>query len=156
MATAQETSASSISSQVDYAVHTTLTAPHAYSEGCVASNRSNVQFSMSEQWVKLTYVAAFLPCREFKIQGGQILDLDSEISYAHICKQIDEGIHDAFTESEIMRAILRVTKGGVFKDLLSNKDDMTTIEFKKFLRSHIMYKSTAELFQELSNGIAAG
>lgn len=148
---AQEAAASNTSPQTDYAVQTTLTAPHVYSEGCVTTNRLNAQSNMSDQWVKLTDVAAFLPRREFKIQGGQISDIGSEISYAHICKQIDEGVHDGFTESEIMRAIIKVTKGGTFKDLLTDKDDMTITELKRFLRSHIMDKSAAELFQELSN-----
>lgn len=40
--------------------------------------------------VKLTDVAALLPCREYKICGGQISDSDSDLSFNNLCKQIDE------------------------------------------------------------------
>ena len=104
-----------------------------------------------DQVVRITDVTALLPRREFKIQGGQISDSGSEISYTHIGKQIDEAIENGITESEIVRAVLRVTKGGLFKEYLTNKDHFTVIELKKVLRTHIRDKSSRELLQELSN-----
>lgn len=95
-----------------------------------------------DQVVRITDVTALLPRREFKIQGGQISDSGSEISYTHIGKQIDEAIENGITESEIVRAVLRVTKGGLFKEYLTNKDHFTVIELKKVLRTHIRDKSS--------------
>lgn len=105
----------------------------------------------TDQVVRISDMAAFLSRREFKIQGGQISDSGSEISYTHICKQIDEAIDTGVSESEIVRAVLRVTKGGLFKDYLTNKDDLTVAELKRVLRTHIRDKSSRELVQELSN-----
>lgn len=48
--------------------------------------------------------------REFKIQGGQIGDQSSDLSYNSICRQIDEGVKERFSETEILRAVLRVIK----------------------------------------------
>ncbi|XP_036423626.1 uncharacterized protein LOC118806323 [Colossoma macropomum] len=105
----------------------------------------------SDQVVRLTEVAAFLPRRELKIQGGQISDSGSEIIYNSICKQIDEGLKEGFTESEVIRSVLRVTKPGTFKEFLTDKVDLTVDGLKRLLRSHIRDKSSTELFQELSN-----
>lgn len=89
--------------------------------------------------------------KEFKIHGGQIGDKSSEISYSNICKQIDQGLREKHTEDEIIRSVFRIIKPGNFKDMLSNKDDMTIAELKSFLQSHLGEKSSTELFQELMN-----
>ena len=91
----------------------------------------------------------FLQRREFKVHGGQVGDQCSEISYNSISKQIDEGLKDGFLEPEVVRGVLRIIKPGTFKDMLSNKDELTVPELKVFLRSHLGQKATTEMFQEL-------
>lgn len=91
----------------------------------------------------------YLPRREFKVQGGQIGDHTSDISYNSMCRQIEEGAKDNFTESEIVRGVLKIIKPGDFKDMLFNKDDMTVVELKGFLQSHLGERNSTELFQEL-------
>lgn len=87
--------------------------------------------------------------REFKVQGGQIGDQSSDLSYNNICRQIDDGLKDRFTEIEILRGVLRIIKPGHFKDMLMHKDDLTIDELKGFLQSHLGGRSHTELFQEL-------
>lgn len=101
--------------------------------------------------VKLTDVAALLPRREFKVHGGQISDSDSDLSFNNLCKQIDDGLVEGFTEAEIIRTVLKIIKPGTFKDMLVTKDNLTVAELKRFLRAHLRDKSSTELFQELSN-----
>lgn len=106
---------------------------------------------VSDQVVRLTDVASLLTRREFKIHGGQLSDTGSEISYNSLCKQIDDGLKEGFSESEVIRTVIKVTKQGNFREMLTNKDDLTVDELKRFLRSHIREKSSTELFHELSN-----
>lgn len=73
--------------------------------------------------------------REFKIQGGQISDQNSDKSHNSICKQIDEG----FSEAEVVRGVLKVIRAGHFKDMLMHKDDLTITELKCFLQSHLRW-----------------
>lgn len=89
--------------------------------------------------------------KEYKIHGGQIGDNTSEISYSNISKQIDQGLKEKHTEDEITRAVFRIIKPGNFKDMLASKDEMTIVELKSFLQSHLGEKSSTELFQELMN-----
>lgn len=92
---------------------------------------------------------SYLQRREFKVHGGQIGDHNADITYSSMCKQIDEGIREGFTETEVIRGVLRIVKPGVFKDMLINKDEITVNELKGFLRSHLGEKASTELFQEL-------
>lgn len=101
--------------------------------------------------IRFSDVASYLPRRELKIYGGQISDLNSDLSFNSICKQIDEGIADNFSESEIIRTVFKVIKPGTFKEMLITKDSLTVAELKRFLRAHLRDKSSTELFQELSN-----
>lgn len=87
--------------------------------------------------------------KEFKIHGGQITDTASDISFNSICKQIDDGRREQHTDDDIIRGVLRVIKGGNFKDMLVNKEDLTVTELKSFLQSHLREKTSTELFQEL-------
>lgn len=87
--------------------------------------------------------------REFKVQGGQIGDQSSDLSYNNICRQIDDGVKDRFGETEILRGVLRIIKPGHFKDMLMHKDDLTIDGLKGFLQSHLGGRSNTELFQEL-------
>ncbi|KAL7882788.1 hypothetical protein SRHO_G00004460 [Serrasalmus rhombeus] len=80
---------------------------------------------------------SYLHRREFKIQGGQIGDHGSDITYNNIHKQIEEGIRENFSEAEIVRSVLRIVKPGNFKDLLMSKEDMTITELKIFLQSYL-------------------
>lgn len=107
--------------------------------------------SSRNQVLSLSDVASLLPRREFKLYGGQISDTGSDISYGNLCKQIDEGLQEGFTESELIRSVLKITKPGTFRDMLTNKSDLNVDELKRFLRSHIRDKSSTELFQELTN-----
>lgn len=91
----------------------------------------------------------FLQRREFKVHGGQIGDQNSDITYNNICKQLDEGIKEGFTETEVIRGALRIVKPGAFRDMLTNKEEMALCELKGFLRSHLGEKASTELFQEL-------
>ena len=91
----------------------------------------------------------YLQRREFKVHGGQIGDQNSETTYNSICKQIDEGVREGFTEAEVIRGVLRIIKPGAFKDMLTNKEEITICELKGFLRSHLGEKASTELFQEL-------
>lgn len=68
---------------------------------------------------------SYLHRREFKIQGGQIGDQGSDITYNNVCRQIEEGLKEQFSEADIVRAILREIKPGNFKDMLMNKDELT-------------------------------
>lgn len=102
--------------------------------------------------VRLTDVAALLPRREFKMYGGVISDSGSDMSYSSVCKQIDEGVKENFSKSEIIRT-LKMIKPGHFKDMLTNKDDLTIAELKPFLKSHMRERSSTELFQELSTAM---
>lgn len=101
--------------------------------------------------VKLSELTTLIPRREYKIHGGQISDFDSDSSYNSLCKQIDEGINEGFTEAEIIRTVLKIIKPGTFKDMIVTKDSLTVAELKRFLRAHLREKSSTELFQELSN-----
>ncbi|KAL6486260.1 hypothetical protein MHYP_G00056520 [Metynnis hypsauchen] len=92
---------------------------------------------------------SFLPRREFKVLGGQIGDDTADISYNSICKQIDEGLKEHFSELEIVRGLLRIIRPGTFKDMLMNNDNMTVSELKGFLQSHLGEKNSTELFREL-------
>lgn len=92
---------------------------------------------------------SYLQRREFKVQGGQVGDHSSDISYNNICKQMDEGIREGFPDTEIVRGVLRIIKPGTFKDMLINKDDLTVLELKGFLQAHLREKNSTELFQEL-------
>ncbi|CAI5694366.1 unnamed protein product [Oreochromis niloticus] len=91
----------------------------------------------------------FLQRREFKVHGGQVGDIASDISYHGLCKQIEEGLKVKHTEGEIIQGVLRIIKPGQFKDMLISKDDLTLIELKSLLRSHLSEMSGSELFQEL-------
>ncbi|CAL9683080.1 unnamed protein product [Knipowitschia caucasica] len=91
----------------------------------------------------------YLPRREFKVQGGQIGDHTSDISYNSVCRQMEEGTKEHFTESEIVRGVLKIIKPGDFKDMLVNKDDLTLAELKGLLQSHLGERNSTELFQEL-------
>lgn len=93
--------------------------------------------------------ALHLHRREFKIQGGQIGDQGSDMSYSTVCRQMDEGLKEQFTDAEVVRAVLRAIKPGTFKDMLINKDDLTVEEMKRFLHTHLGEQSNTELFQEL-------
>lgn len=103
---------------------------------------------MGSHVLSLNDVAALLPRREFKLHGGQISDVGSDMSYNSLCKQIGEGLQEGFT---VMRTVIKITKPGIFKEMLSNKSDLTVDELKWFLPAHIRDKGSTELFQELSN-----
>lgn len=53
------------------------------------------------------------------------------------------------TEGEVIRGVLRAIKPGNFRDMLTNKDDLTVTELKSFLQSHLGEKSGTEFFQDL-------
>lgn len=82
---------------------------------------------------------AMLQHQEFKIHRGQIGDSVPGAS-ATFSKQIDEGIKEGYTESEIIRGVFCIIKPGNFKDMVINKD---------FFQSHLGESSSTELFQNL-------
>lgn len=113
--------------------------------------RVSLSSSMGDQVLRVNDFAALLPRREFKLHGGQISDVGSDMSYGNLCKQIEDGIQEGFTESEVIRTVMKILKPGTFREMLTNKSDLTVDELKRFLRAHIRDKSSTELFQELSN-----
>lgn len=92
---------------------------------------------------------SYLSRREFRVHGGQIGDSTSEISFNSLCRQIEEGLHEHFSESEIIRGVLKITKPGHFKEMLMEKEDLTVQELKGLLQSHLGDKSSTELFQNV-------
>lgn len=119
--------------------------------GAAPLGRMNSSSNISDHVVRLSDVSALLPRREFKLHGGQICDAGCDMSFNCLCKQMDEGLQEGFSESEIIRAVLKITKPGTFKEMLVNKDDLTIDGLKRFLRSHIRDKNVTELFQELAS-----
>lgn len=113
-----------------------------------SSNVERTSQGITDKVVSLRELSC-LQRREFKIQGGQIGDYASDITYASVCRQIDDGVKENFSEAELVRGILRAIKPGNFKEMIMNKEDMTVEELKKFLQSHLGEKSSTELFQEL-------
>lgn len=97
--------------------------------------RVSTSSGVSDQVVRLSDVASLLPRREFKVHGGQLSDSGSEISSNSICKQVDEGFKEGFSESEVIRIAIKVTKPGNFREMLTNKDDLMVDELKRFLRT---------------------
>ncbi|KAM9354881.1 uncharacterized protein KZ484_013006 [Pholidichthys leucotaenia] len=92
---------------------------------------------------------SYLLRREFKVFGGQIGDNSSEISYNSLIRQINEGLKEGFSETEIVRGVLRIVKPGTFRDMLILKDELALSELQGFLQSHLGEKATTEIFQEL-------
>ncbi|XP_029687631.1 uncharacterized protein [Takifugu rubripes] len=131
----------------------TSTVTRAFTAGVDGSphGRVSLSSSMGDQVLRVNDFAALLPRREFKLHGGQISDVGSDMSYSNLCKQIEEGIQEGFTESEVIRTVMKIIKPGTFREMLTNKSDLTVDELKRFLRAHIRDKSSTELFQELSN-----
>lgn len=76
--------------------------------------------SMRNQVLSLSDVTSLLPRREFKLHGGQISDTGFDVSFGSLCKQIDEGLKKGFTESEVIRGVLKITKPGNFRERLTN------------------------------------
>ena len=114
------------------------------------SNTDQHSINTTESMIALKDLP-LLQRKEFKIHGGQIGDNASEISYSNISKQMDDGLKEKHTESEVIRALFRIIKPGNFKDMLASKEELTITELKSFLQSHLGEKSSTELFQELMN-----
>lgn len=89
---------------------------------------------------------SYLSRREFRVQGGQIGDQSSDIGYNNVCRQIDDGIKEGFSDSEIVRGVLKIIRPGIFKEMLINKDDMAVAELKGFLQTHLRENNSTELF----------
>ncbi|XP_049319254.1 uncharacterized protein LOC125780868 [Astyanax mexicanus] len=138
--------------------YTTMSTPPSTLSGSVHTVTPSGKTPHTSQSEKPTHTSdtlvslrdlSYLHRREFKVQGGQIGDHSSDITYNNIHKQIEEGIRENFSEAEIVRSVLRIVKPGHFKDLLMNKEDMTINELKIFLQSHLGEKSSTELLQDL-------
>lgn len=85
--------------------------------------------------IKLTDVSPYCFERKFKIHCGQISDSESDVSYGSLCRQIDEGLYENFTEAEIIRTVLKIIKPGTFKDMFITKDRLTVAELKTLFQS---------------------
>lgn len=114
-------------------------------------DRRSLFSSVTDQVVRLSEVTALLPHRECKFHGGEISDTGSDISFSGLCKQIDAAQQEGFSEVEIIRAVLKITKSGTFREMLTNHEGLTVNGLKRLLRAHMSYKGVAELFHELSN-----
>ncbi|KAK0131525.1 hypothetical protein N1851_033780 [Merluccius polli] len=128
---------------------------HSLPAGDIPHGRVSMSSSSGDQVLRVNDVAGLLPRREFKLHGGQISDVGSDMSYSNLCKQIDEGMQGGFPESEVIHTVIKVIKPGTFREMLTNKSDLTVDELKRFLRAHIrdsfFFFLCFELFQELSN-----
>ncbi len=62
---------------------------------------------------------------------------------------MDAGLRENFSDTDIVKGVLRIIKPGIFKDMLIKKYDMMVNELKGFLQSHLGDRSSTELFQEL-------
>lgn len=78
------------------------TRPLTAGVGVTTHGRVSLSSSVGDQVLRVNDVAALLPRREFKLHGGQISDFGSDMSYSSLCKQIDEGMLEGFTESEVI------------------------------------------------------
>lgn len=58
-----------------------------------------------------------------------------------------KGVKDNFTDSEIVRALLRIIKLGNFKDMLFNKEDVTIAEPKGSLHMHLGENKTQNYYE---------
>ena len=67
----------------------------------------------------------------------------------YVCKQIDEGVREGFRDTEVVKGVLRTIKPGNFKDMFMTKEDVTVVELKEILKSHLGVKNSTELFREL-------
>lgn len=113
--------------------------------------RTSLSSTVTDQVVRLSDVTALLPRQECKFHGGQISDTGSDISFSGLCKQIDTALQEGFSEGEIIRVVLKITKSGTFREMLTNHDGLTVNGLKRLLRAHVRDKGVAELFHELSN-----
>lgn len=149
------TQSSSMDRDIDTATHTRISSKDvcapAISTPVMSSTAQRPSSSFNNQVMRMTDVASLLPRREFKLHGGQICDAGCDMSFNCLCKQIDEGLQEGFSESEVIRAVLKITKPGTFREMLVNKVDLTIDGLKRILRSHIRDKNVTELFQELTN-----
>ncbi len=140
-------------------IHQYMTTPTQHTDlaqPVVQGGAATPYLDKTEQPRHVTHDFAFplggLPCIqpcEFKIHRGQIGDHSSDITYNNVCRQMDAGLRKNFSDTDIVRGVLRIIKPGIFKDMLINKDDMTVNELKVFLQSHLRDRSSTELFQEL-------
>ncbi len=94
-----------------------------------SNNVDRTSQGITEKVVSLRDISC-LQCREFKIQGGQIGDYASDITYASVCRQIDDGVKENFSEAKLVRGILGKIKPDNFKEMIMNKEDMTVAELK--------------------------
>lgn len=46
----------------------------------------------------------------------------------------------------VIRTVIKIIKPGTFREMLTNKGDLTGDELKRFLRAHIGDKNSTELF----------
>lgn len=81
------------------------------------------------------------------MQRGQVGDQSSAISYNNVCKQMEEGIRECFPDAEIVCGVLRIIKPGAFKEMLTNKDDLTVSELKGFLQAHLREKNSTVIWR---------
>ncbi len=72
----------------------------------------------------------------------------SDLSQSNLCKQINEGLTETLTETEIIRTVLKMTKPGTFKHMSVARDSLTVAELKRFLLAHLRDKSSTKLFHE--------
>lgn len=99
--------------------------------GCVPPGRVSPSSSIGDQALRFSDVAALLSHRELKLHGGQISDVGLDILYSSLCKQIDVGFQEGFTESEVICTVIRTIKPDKFREMLVNKGDLTVDELKR-------------------------
>lgn len=108
--------------------------------------RIHTSSNLSDHVVNFSDVSTFITRTEFRLHRGQIFDSGSDISYNSLSNQIEEGLQEGFSETEIFSTILKLTKPGTSREILSNKEDLTVDGLKRFLQSHIRDKNITELF----------
>lgn len=48
----------------------------------------------------------YIQPREFKIHGGQIGDNSSDITFKNVCRQMDSGLKENFSDADVVRGVL--------------------------------------------------
>lgn len=91
--------------------------------------------------------------RQFKVHG-QIGEPDQKdkLSYTSLVRQINTGIEQKYTETELVDGIIRaITPGMVLRSYLESHKELCLERLKKILRSHYGVKDTTELYQTLAS-----
>lgn len=96
-----------------------------------------------------------LKIREFKISGtiGSAGQKD-RINYTSLAYQIDNGMKQGFSETDIKSAIIKaISPGSALRSYFEGRRDLNLKQMMKFLRNHFKEKNATSLFTDLANAV---